>query len=218
MSLALKISSPSSGLSIDAILQRTRPAERLSNNLIPFRNPNPDASEKEETSHDLLEREKHLFQTRAELNERERLVNESELLLSARERLLDNREQLLSKRMSAFARRHGNNEWLQKALSETKAALAMANEAFAEKEELVERLQREVEELKQARAQVPANPTEESGNDDPYAKVSAPSLAEQVALLKEREAFIEESENTLFNKAQELQERETRLQHAEETA
>lgn len=217
MSFSPEIPSPSSGLSIDAILKRTRPDSKPSNNLIPFANTNRDASETEETSSDLIAWEKQLFQTRAELTERERLVNESEVLLSARERLLDNREELLSKRMSAFAR-DGDTEWLQKSLSETKEALTMANDALADKEEIIDRLQREVEELKQAGANAPANPPVESGSDDPYAKVSDPSLAEQVALLQEREAFIEESENTLFNKAQELQERETRLQHAEETA
>jgi hypothetical protein len=36
--------------------------------------------------------------------------------------------------------------------------------------------------------------------------------------LREREAFIEESENTLFSKAQELQEWEARLQQEQEMA
>ena len=217
MSFSPEIPSPSSGLSIDAILKRTRPDSKPTNNLIPFANTNRDASGTEETSSDLIAWEKQLFQTRSELTERERLVNESEVLLSARERLLDNREQLLSERMSAFAR-DGDTEWLQKTLSETKEALTMANDALADKEATIDRLQREVEELKTNGAAAVGNPSAESGDDDPYARVSDPSLAEQVALLKEREAFIEESENTLFNKAQELQERETRLQHAEETA
>lgn len=216
MSFSPEIPSPSSGLSIDAILKRTRPDSKPSNNLIPFANTNRDASGAEETSSDLIAWEKQLFQARAELTERERLVNESEVLLSARERLLDNREQVLSERMSSFVK-DGDAEWLQKTLSETKEALTMANDALADKEATIDRMQRELEELKTNGAAA-GNPSAASGRDDPYARISDPSLAEQVALLKEREAFIEESENTLFNKAQELQERETRLQHAEETA
>lgn len=42
-----------------------------------------------------------------------------------------------------------------------------------------------------------------------------PSLEEQVAFLRVLEAFIEQSENTLFEKAQSLQEWEMRLQQLE---
>ncbi len=218
MPFSSEISSPPCRLSIDAILKRTRPGEKPANNLIPFaEEEDVPLTEPPETAEDLMVLEKRLFRRRAEITERERVVNESELLLSARERLLDNREQLLAERMSAFTK-DGDTEWLQKTLAETREALTMANDSLAEKEAMLEQLRAEIGELKK---NPPASPPEspvKGEEDDSYAGVRDPSLSEQVALLKEREAFIEESENTLFNKAQELQEWETRLQQAQDTA
>jgi hypothetical protein len=177
MSFSPEIPSPASGLSIDAILKRTRPDSKPSNNLIPFAETDRESSESGETSRDLVAWEKRLYQTRAELTERERLINESEVLLSAKERLLDNREKVLAERMSSFAR-DGDIEWLRKTLTETQEALTMANDSLARKEETIDRMQRELDELK---CGGPPAATVESSTaaEDPYASVTEPSLAEQ---------------------------------------
>lgn len=198
-------------LSVDAILKRTRPGRQRPRNLIPFddqehNSPSSYKPESEPATH-LHEQQQHLFQLRANLVERERVVNESELLIAARERLLDNREQLLQNRLASS---EGNERTtlLQRSLDETRQALTLANQAINEKDQQIADLQQQIA---QPAPHAPATP-------DPLLTVTDSSLEEQLALLREREAFIEESENTLFAKAQELQEWETRLQQAKELA
>ncbi|MFO7726591.1 MAG: hypothetical protein R6V45_13730, partial [Oceanipulchritudo sp.] len=186
------------GLSIDAIIQRTRHSGTQSGNLIDF-GKNDRLASLEEAEIEFHEKETHLAQTRAELAERERVVNETELLLTARERLLNDREALLQN-VSVDE----DQVLLRKNLSDTKKALELANRNLAGKDQTIASLRARIEDLK-ARNEEEAEasgPTRLESLD----QVSHPSLADQVAFLREREAFIEQSENTLFDKAQSLQE------------
>lgn len=161
---------------------------------------------------ELRQRELELVRHRAELTERERVVGETEILLAAREQLLENREAMMASRqadVSADLRVVA----LQKTLEELRLSLAVMQESLGEKDNQLARLRADLQEAKSAAASAPV--AAESDSDDAYGAVAHPSLAEQVALLREREAFIEQSENKLFDKAQELQEWETRLQQQE---
>lgn len=198
-------------LSVDAILKRTRPERRNHRNLIPFEQQQqteacPTESEPDSITQ-LHEQQQHLFQLRASLAERERAINESELLMAARERLLDNREQMLQTQLAA-TNENDRASLLQRSLDETRQALTLANQAIAEKDQQITNLQQQIA---QSPSRTPAAP-------DPLLPVTDSSMEDQLALLREREAFIEESENTLFAKAQELQEWETRLQQEQELA
>ena len=200
-----------SELSIDAILRRTHPSQRRVNSLadtgIQAQFKALETSEKA-----LAERERGLLQLRTEVIERERIVRETEILLNARERLLDDRESVLRARHV-----HGSDDEnllaFEKSLKDTREALAEANDALFEKETFISELRAELDELKErvANASTAGEPAQVSS----YEAINHPSLAEQVAFLQEREAFIEQSENTLFDKAQSLQEWETRLQQNE---
>jgi len=194
-------------LSIDAIIQRTRQSGTPSAKLIDFDDRERLAS-LEEAEVEFHKKESQLAQTRAELAERERVVNETELLLSARERLLDDREALLQN-----VSLDEDSILLRKNLTATKEALELANHNLAGKDKTIASLRARIEELKaQNKEQADsAEPSKPASLD----QVSHPSLADQVAFLREREAFIEASENTLFDKAQSLQEWETRLQQSE---
>lgn len=191
------------GLSIDAILQRTHPALRKANKLVDFVTPEAAAEQ------ELREKENELVRQRAQLVERERVVGETELLLAARERLLDRRERELAGARPA-APSGSDTDRLEKSLQDTREALALANKALADKERALGELRGQLESLK---SQMAALEDPDTGTKKiNYDSVNDPSLTEQVAFLREREAFIEQSENTLFDKAQELQEWETRLQ------
>jgi hypothetical protein len=198
-------------LSVDAILKRTRPERRHHRNLIPFdKQQQTEAasteSEPDPTTH-LHEQQQHLFQLRASLAERERAINESELLMAARERLLDNREQMLQTQLAA-TNENDRASLLQRSLDETRQALTLANQAITEKDQQIADLQQ----------QIAQSPPHNPAAPDPLLAITDSSMEDQLALLREREAFIEESENTLFAKAQELQEWETRLQQEQELA
>jgi len=196
--------------SIDAIIQRTHPSQRRTNSLVEIGIQDRfTALEKEELA--LQEKERDLVRLSAEIVERERVVRETEILLDARDRLLDDREAVLSAR-------HGDDEdnsisMLEKSLEDTREALTMAKDALSEKESFIAGLRTELEELKTAPPVNEASPTDSPPNT--FEAINHTSLADQVAFLREREAFIEESENTLFDKAQALQEWETRLQQNE---
>lgn len=201
------------GLSIDAILQRTHPKKRPSNSLIDLGVEECFASlEAEEDA--LRAREREVAKQRAEADERVRVVRETEILLEAREKILDDREQVLAKRLaSSSSDASASIAALDKSLHETRDSLGEANNALVEKEQVIAALRREMEELKAAAAATPAAADEDRPLD--YDDITHKSLADQVAFLREREAFIEQSENTLFDKAQNLQEWETRLQQSE---
>lgn len=199
------------GLSIDAILQRTNPSRKPSDRLADLGIEDCFASLESEDAA-LREEERRLSRLRAETFERIRVVRESEILIEAREKVLDEREAVLSKRLASTLPDQ-NLEELDKALKAARLSLREANAALSEKENIIASLYSEIEELKADR------PFKELSEDDidtiSYQDVTHKSLAEQVAFLKEREAFIEQSENTLFDKAQNLQEWETRLQQME---
>ncbi|NDV61462.1 hypothetical protein G0Q06_03260 [Puniceicoccales bacterium CK1056] len=204
---------PNAGLSIDAILQRTHPTKRPGNSLIDLGVEECFASlEAEEDA--LRNREREVAKLRAEADERVRAVRETEILLDARERILNDREAVLAKRLASTSK-DGSIAALDESLKETRHALGEANEVIIEKDQVIAALRKEMEELKSA-APVAA-PSADADQDGPlsYDDVTHKSLSEQVAFLREREAFIEQSENTLFDKAQTLQEWETRLQQEE---
>ena len=197
------------GPSIDSILRRM---EQNKNAHSPMGHIGADdrfaAYERNET--DYREQRREVARQQAESMERMRVAKETEILLAARERLLEQREALITARQ-ADAHRQPSQEIsaLETTLRETREALKQANQGINEKEEMIAGLRSELEELRSG--QVDAGTCPGSMIED-YEQVTDPSLADQVAFLREREAFIEESENVLFDKAQQLQEWETRLQ------
>jgi hypothetical protein len=204
-----------SKISVDAILQRTNPAQRPANSLA-YLDVGDCFASLEEEENELREKERELVKLNAETNERIRVVRETEILLDAREKLLDDRESVLAQRLSGTGEDSALAA-LEHSLAESRRALVQANQSIAEKEEIIASLRAEIEALKAA-APAPcaiASDTAEDSGEAPYGGISHKSLAEQVAFLREREAFIEQSENVLFDKAQHLQEWETRLQQRE---
>jgi chromosome segregation ATPase len=153
-----------------------------------------------------------LARLQAETNERIRVARELELLLSARENLLENREALLSRRQTGVEPPADEFSCLEQSLNETQRTLKHASQTLADMEGTIASLRSEIDNLKRSGSEIEVAPGEPVKT---YDGVTDPSLAEQVAFLKEREAFIEESENTLFDKAQSLQEWETRLEQQE---
>lgn len=157
----------------------------------------------------LRDKQRELARIQAETTERIRVARELELLIAARENLLDKREALLNARLAG----HSSDKeisTLEKSLSDTRKALNKANQALAEMDGVVSGLRKEIENIKNAGIDLD---NEESSNlVNEYTGVTDQSLAEQVAFLREREAFIEQSENVLFDKAQQLQEWEARLE------
>jgi hypothetical protein len=202
---------PNAGLSIDAILQRTHPSKRPANSLIDLGVEECFASlEAEEDS--LRERVRELARLRAETDERVRAVRETEILLGARERLIENREAVVTARLATSSADQGITA-LDKSLRDTREALEDSNQVISEKEQIIAALRKEMEELKSAASA--AKPAPDQDKPLSYDDITHKSLSEQVAFLREREAFIEQSENTLFDKAQHLQEWETRLEQAQ---
>lgn len=196
--------------SIDTMLKRGQPIPTSSVLQVPRERENRqellDAAEAE-----IRQRELELVRQRSELTERERVVGETEILIAAREQLLENREAMMAARqadVSADLRVVA----LEKTLAELRQSMAILKETLLEKDNQMARLRSELQEARTAPtvASTDASPVGDSG--EACSAVCHPSLAEQVALLREREAFIEQSENKLFDKAQELQEWETRLQ------
>jgi hypothetical protein len=126
--------------------------------------------------------------------------------------VLDNRELLLSARLVESVPDQ-KITLLEKSLNDSRHALSQANHALADMEGIISSLRAEIENIKS----VSLEPEQEFSDEqvDGYAGITDKSLAEQVAFLREREAFIEESENVLFDKAQHLQEWETRLEQQE---
>ncbi|HSH09910.1 MAG TPA: hypothetical protein VK995_05950 [Oceanipulchritudo sp.] len=207
------------GPSIDNILRRMNPAKSVDNPFNPFSPVSPavkieteaSSTSLEQEREELREQQREFAAIKAESLERIRVARELETLLAARERLLDDREAMLSSRIVEDLPNQGVFS-LQKSLNQTRQALNQASQSLAEKDVLISGLRAEIENLKAARSNSKAGP---AGPVDGYEDVTHESLAEQVAFLKEREAFIEESENVLFDKAQHLQEWETRLQQSE---
>jgi hypothetical protein len=196
--------------SVDAILQRTDPTLRPANSIAYIDVGDCFASlEEEETA--LRDKERELIKLRAETLERVRLVRETEILLDARERILDQREASIAERSADSATGAGLAA-LEKSLRESRQSLTRANQTIAEKDELIGSLRADLEALKAQIASGPAADGDADTDADPYRPITHKTLTEQVAFLREREAFIEQSENVLFDKAQHLQEWETRLQ------
>lgn|GEM_PF-6579179 len=197
--------------SIDNILSRMSrsdaPVNVVAKELV-----NPEPVEMEPISETPLGELPDLVRLRAETNERIRVARELELLLSARENLLENREALLSRRQSGVEPLPNEFCSLEESLTETQRTLKHASQTLADMEGTIASLRSEIDNLKRSGSEVEFAPGEPV---NAYEDVTDSSLAEQVAFLQEREAFIEESENTLFDKAQSLQEWETRLEQKE---
>ena len=194
--------------SIGTILGRMNHPDSRSLNGEPV---NADVSmvDQEQECDTLLDKQRELARLQAETTERIRVARELELLIAARENLLDKREALLNARMAG---RSSDREvsTLEKSLSDTRKALNKANQALAEMDGVVSGLRKEIENIRNAGIESEDDDSSKLAND--YGDVVDKSLVEQVAFLKEREAFIEQSENVLFDKAQQLQEWEARLE------
>jgi len=155
----------------------------------------------------LIDKQRELARIQAETTERIRVARELELLIAARENLLEKREALLNARLAGQSS-DKEVSTLEKSLSDTRKALNKANQALAEMDGVVSGLRKEIENIRNAGI----DDEEAVAGVSEYEGVTHHSLAEQVAFLKEREAFIEQSENVLFDKAQQLQEWEARLE------
>lgn len=197
--------------SIDNILSRMSRSDAPVN-VIEEEPVNPEPVEMEPIAETPPGEQPDFARLQAETNERIRVARELELLLSARENLLENREALLSRRQSGGEPPADELSSLEESLTETQRTLKHASQTLADMEGTIASLRSEVDNLKRAGSEVELAPSEPVNS---YDAVRDPSLADQVAFLKEREAFVEESENTLFEKAQELQEWETRLEQQE---
>ena len=162
----------------------------------------------EDPGESLIDKQRELARIQAETTERIRVARELELLIAARENLLEKREALLNARLAGQSS-DKEVSTLEKSLSDTRKALNKANQALAEMDGVVSGLRKEIENIRNAGI----DDDEGSATDlNEYEGVTHHSLADQVAFLKEREAFIEQSENVLFDKAQQLQEWEARLE------
>lgn len=140
--------------------------------------------------------------------ERMRSARELEALLETREKQLDKRETEINSRLAEHVSHHLGLDKPQPSIV-AQQELREARQTIASHEETIAGLRAEIEALKESVA-------ESAGMcDDGYEAVTDLSLEEQVAFLREREAFIEQSENVLFDKAQHLQEWEARLEQAE---
>jgi len=197
--------------SIDTIIQQMDPAK-----LKPSGSTDGDIEELniniEQEESELRSKQREVARLQAESMERIRIARELELLLAARESVLDNRELLLSSRLVESVPDQ-KITLLEKSLNDSRKALSQANHALADMEGTISGLRAEIENIKT----ISLEPEQESQPVpvDRYAGITDQSLADQVAFLQEREAFIEESENVLFDKAQHLQEWETRLEQQE---
>ena len=167
--------------SVDRTLRKQPPSGAAANSQ-PLTGFEDYRSQIEQDEEELREKQREFAQLKAETLERIRAAKELEILLNAREQLLDERE-------ASF--------------KEIREQVDQVNRQLRQKEETIAQLRDEMDALKQGQAQAgPAgSETAVAGNDT----ASSDSLAEQAALLKEREAY----------KAQQLQEWETRLQQRE---
>lgn len=205
--------------SVDAMLREEGAFEEVSNSLSDMQYDDRAAALTEQAAA-LEKKEKENAKLLAETLERVRIVRETEILLANRERLLDKREAVLSAKVSNRSS-DANIEALEQTLEETRNNLAAVNMVNEEKEQVIADLRREIADLEATLDQVTdpsqqaAPQPQEQSNPSDYDSITHESLQEQVAFLKEREAFIEQSENVLFDKAQNLQEWETRLQQVQ---
>ena len=202
---------------VDSILKRMSQGEDVS---APKNKP-VDSSDDSDDPEALEEAEKEEFRkerrevTRihSESMERMRVARELELLLDAREKVLDNREALLKAQKSEYLP-ESDISAMERSLLDIRKVLETASDTLTKMEGILSsRRAKLVSELKSGAA----DPT--VGNTKPvtgYDDITDASLVEQVAFLKEREAYVEQSENVLFEKAQHLQEWQTRLEQMED--
>jgi hypothetical protein len=200
--------------SIDSILQRTNPAQEKRRLVLPA-----EANKKEEIvmidkddpdESEVWKAQQEAARLKAESLDRMRIARELEVLLEAREKHLDKREAQLSTRVDE-AIPDRNIAAHEQSLEETRRALSQANLSLEEMQSVIAEQRNELEQLKSS-----PEPDTSDASDALYATVTDKSLEEQVALLQEREAFIEQSENVLFDKAQHLQEWEARLEQKDQ--
>jgi chromosome segregation ATPase len=161
---------------------------------------------------DLAAQRRAFAADQAALAERERACREMEMLQAARKRLLDQRHAVLNACTPADTpAQQARLRDLEAMLNRTRAELDAANAALAQRDQQIEDLLNRIPATAPSNETTAAQPVEVDSSD----AISHPSLQDQVAFLREREAFIEQSENTLFEKAQHLQEWESRLQQIE---
>ncbi|MEX0330614.1 MAG: hypothetical protein AB3N64_04250 [Puniceicoccaceae bacterium] len=193
--------------SIDTILKRTDPTKV---NAVEDADPTQiDCFMGEEPGEaEIIAETDKIARLKEESLERIRAARELEVLLETREKQLDQRETEINSRLAENVSHHLGLDKPQPPIV-VQQELQEARQLMAEKEELIASLRAEIEQLKEAAAQ------SDGQDDDGYEAVTDLSLEEQVAFLREREAFIEQSENVLFDKAQQLQEWEASLEQVE---
>jgi len=155
--------------------------------------------------------------------ERDRVIRETEMLIQARESVIDEREARL-RANAAIQVKPGLDLELaeqEKRLEKWEADLEKrAGEMERYEKELAARdAAQMVAALAPEPAEAPAPPpAAHAALDDEALAARVRDLDEREAMLREREAFIEESENTLFEKAQALQELEIEFAHLRDMA
>ncbi len=197
--------------SIDAILARARP--RVDKAL---RRRESEVVERERA---LLEAEKRAQEESRALREREITLNERERECSEREMLLDIRENNVAMRESLLANdgesdspENGSASALRR-YEDLRAKLESQERELRRLSEQLDRREEELRRREKTFESAEAGGNVQSNPADPDAAARLRELEEREKMLAEREAFIEQSENVLFNRAQELQELEAQLSH-----
>ncbi len=171
----------------------------------------PDAGEEDEKE-ELRKQRREVARIQSESMERMRVARELEVLLNAREKVLDNREALLSADKTDHLTQSDLSA-LEGSLKEIRKVMDTANQSLTQMENLLSARRASLENASKGTGDEAT-----AGKGKPlsgYSDITHDSLAEQVAFLQEREAYVEKSENILFEKAQQLQEWETRLEQME---
>lgn len=199
----------SNELSLDKILQKTDPGNRTAGS-IAENALSEEIRALDKAAAELASQRRSFAADQAALAERERACREMEMLQAARKRLLDQRHAVLNACTPADTpAQQARLRDLEAMLDRTRAELDAANTALAERDQKIAELLNRISAIEA----LPDNSADQQAENTDA--ISHPSLQDQVAFLREREAFIEQSENTLFEKAQHLQEWESRLQQIE---
>lgn len=200
--------------SIDAIISRTRPVVDRSFNR--QRSQLVAREEAVQAAEQVLEtRRRELRELEIHLHEKERELLEWDRLVEVRERNLRKREKQLLDGLDEPAAASSGSIRERDELGRARAALQQREE---ELRVLSERCARRARELDQREAELSAratSPTAAGAADRPSENTLRDwehQLAQKEAMLKEREAFVEKSENVLFERAQELQILEAELE------
>lgn len=169
----------------------------------------PEAMEEAEKE-EFRKQRREVARMHSESMERMRVARELEVLLEAREKVLDNREALLKAQNPEYLQ-DGDITAMERSLKDIRKVMEAATQSLTQMEGILSSRRAKLDSAKQSGTGQYGAGKKISG----YGDLTDASLADQIAFLQEREAYVEESENVLFEKAQHLQEWQTRLEQME---